>query len=81
MQKTIISQDKTVEEHAAALQALANRNSVPYAQTLRMVLCEGSNGPHQPPQISRKAPVCNVSLSCKSFMQLTDTKVGIMDLH
>jgi hypothetical protein len=71
MQTNITSQDKTFEEHAAALQALANKNPVPYAQTLRIVQCEGSNGPYQPPQISRKAPVRTTKKLAEPSCRLT----------
>jgi hypothetical protein len=56
-QPKVVTQDKPVSEHAAALQALANGNAVSYTSTLRAVQCEGSRGPHQPPHVSRKAPV------------------------
>ena len=57
MQRSIVAEDKTVQEHAAALQGLANDKMMAYAETLRRVQCEGSRNPHQPSQVSRKAPV------------------------
>lgn len=44
-------------QHDHALQALANGEPIPYADTLRVVLCEGSRAPAQAAQVSRRPPV------------------------
>lgn len=71
VQRSIIAEDKSVEEHATALQGLANEKMMAYAQTLRRVQCEGSRTPHQASQVSRKAPVRSSLLSTQASEQST----------
>lgn len=45
------------DEHIVALELLSSGESTSYQSTLKIVSAEGSRGPRQSPQITRKHPV------------------------
>ena len=50
------SSNMTVQQHAAALQAMSNGHAVPYPATLRVVVHEGDRAPQGEAKEEKKAP-------------------------
>ena len=50
------SSNMTVQQHAAALQAMSNGHAVPYPASLRIVVHEGDRAPQGEAKEEKKAP-------------------------